>query len=197
MEKKLFRQKVLAVGIVVVMLLVAVGMSGCRNMQEFIHTDDWIIFRDVFNPSQRYALVELKNPDLVIDGILTIPTEVDGMTIRKFGVPDGLYRSQRFFNPGEGVEKIIIPSGITVDVLFWGSRNNSSSVVGRQVRYVEFRSETFDQISLGYNVRHITFIIPDGSLNNLLYRLKELPLNIEDYTFFEISEWIMHRSVNQ
>jgi len=181
-------KKVIIFLLTAIMLFALFGLGACRNQGYTVLTDDWTIFRH--NNTNR--LVGLRNQDLVIDGVLTIPKEVDGMIIHGFGRPNmPLWwggAGETPFNPSEGVKKIVIPTGIYVDNLFIGSTTWLNTVLGQGVRYVEFLCGTFDRIFSGILGHNLTFIIPDSSreMFSEKFRTEYRPA----ITFYEKSQWL-------
>lgn len=185
------------IGIIFAILLMSLPLlmgipSGCPDRSQQGRTfevDGWTLFQ--FNrsntPRSRLVnLVSLDDPSLIENGVLTIPTRVGRHNINGFGA-GGPYWLR--FNPGQGVEKIVVPAGISISHNFWDMRRYIQAP--RTLPYIELLCDTFELINPLGGGGHVPFtiIIPDGSTQNLLDRFYELGTSTDRYTFIEKSLW--------
>jgi hypothetical protein len=192
--KNYIRIAVVALFTASIMLCVVFGFTGCSNGKRF-KVDGWTLFQ--YNGHMK-AWSELKgqvniisadDESLVVDGVLNIPSKIGKYTITGFGQPQYMVTGPSWdftINENLEVNHIVLAEELQVNELFFGGGINS---VGRRVKYIEFLSDTFENIAEFYKSTRI-FIIPDGSTQNFIDRFSNHPY----MTFMEKSEWLATQS---
>jgi len=125
------------------------------------------------------------------DGVIVIPTELNGYNVVRLGDPGdyyGWWDDFRFFSDSNArVNRIVIPQGIHVDNTFWHSLYITD--------YVEFLGEEPAVSRLrGFDGGRITIIVPDGSADK--YR-KALGVDITHTVIVERSAVWRYTEINE
>ena len=183
--------KVLIMILTMIVLLGSINLVGCGdNRPTIIHGEIWSYYRLGRRGRDGIILVALNcESALTEDGVLYIPTEVDGYTVA--------FLSGRYGRAGLGwgtrdtpfealsAKKVVIPEGVAIGFLFW-----SFDMIRR---IVEFLAETPDERNAWFN--HFAWIVvPDGSsekyLQFMVQYLNVNPANIQGFRFIERSEYL-------
>jgi len=152
--------------LIIVIAVSSVGMfGGCPQWDDYPpernyrYADGWRYF---FCGNNNVTLVSVMDAVGVAneDGVIVIPTELNGFSVTQLGDSDGWWASEPapFSTGAARVNRIVIPEGIFVANTFW-----QRLIVAD---YVEFLSEEPDVSRLwgDFNGGRITIIVPDGSI---------------------------------
>ena len=197
--------KFIAVVFSMLILFTAVGLTGCigdPNGGRDFEVDGWQLFQ--FNRSNRVwsrqVFIRGANDDLAVDGVLTIPARIGGHEISGFG---GWAPA---WNPGFYTVKVVVPTEIPINWVFWAmvsTRGSPGNWENRQPRYVELLCNTFENVdfsgahslSQGYDGTWFsrefakTIIIPNNSSQNLITQLEIQNIEVKRYNFIEKSQF--------
>jgi len=179
---------------IIVLILFLCGaifvVSGCRPQREDreFEIDGWTLFQ--FGNTGNVHIVALHDESIVIDGVLTIPTQIGGYTIYSFGAIYGLWVT------GCEATKIVVPPEIRVNAAFWmmqggpeGERVRPHMPPLTSVKYVKLMCGSFDNISDILGASRFVLIIPNGS--SPVFEYKFITVNTPEgrYTIIEKEQW--------
>jgi len=159
------KKNIFVIAIVFLLLVVLIGCS--RNANIRVEGETWAY--DKLNRGRDGIALLRLNCDSVLteEGVLYIPTEVDGYTVAKL---TGSVGRGNWWHSGithhfnaRNSSKIVIPEGVAVDRLFWGDNIPL---------YIEFLAKMPDERSILFGVwRDFKLIVPDGSREIYIKRL--------------------------
>jgi len=177
---KKFRKIVILI-FTVSLLFILFGMDmpiACHARGRVIERDDWRLWQFTYG-SRNTTLLGLNDRSLIVDGVMTLPIRVGRRNIDGIGSALG-----GAFNPGPGVDKIVIPVGLRVGSGLWSMSHSN------RPRYIELLCDTFDNIFLdGGGGRFFIIILPDGSTQNFYNRIRRFNRDPSAYTFIEKSQF--------
>lgn len=153
---------------------------GCAdNTGQIIEADGWTLFRyaqmnmmGCQNYGGRINIISADCPSLLDDDVLYIPARIGRHNIHGFGRHGGGFygasQAEFWITFNQSISRIVIAANLHIGRLFW--EGLPSIQYTNELQFIEFRCNSFDKTTNIYIATNLTFIIPNNSTRQFLYK---------------------------